>query len=95
MARYNEEDRHLQGVTFQISYPSGPFYPSGLVTAKFSGVLTAEGQIHVKLDGGSIPGHPSAAGVPIRGSFSAAPGEAPLRFTGTLSDNRIQATLQM
>lgn len=95
MRPYNEGDRHLQSVTFRISYPQGPFYPSAPVVAKFSGVLTVEGQLHVKLEGGSIPGNPTAAGVAIRGSFSASPGEEPTNFTGTLSNDRIQAIVRM
>lgn len=92
---YDEGDRHLQSVTFRISYPPGPFYPSAQVVAKFSGVLTAEGQLHVKLDEGSIPGNPTAAGVAVRGNFSASPGEEPTNFTGTLNNDRIQATVRM
>lgn len=95
MRRYNEGDRHLQNVTFRISYPPGPFYPSAPVVAKFSGVLTVEGQLHVKLVEGSVPGNPTAAGVAIRGSFSTHPGEAPTSFIGTLNDDRIQASVQM
>lgn len=92
--RNHEADRHLQSVTFCISYPPGPFYPSGLVVAKFSGVLTVDGQLHVKLDEGSIPGNPTAAGVAIRGSFCASPGQAQTNFAGTLNNGRIQATVR-
>ena len=64
---------HLQSVTFEISYPASPFYPSVPVFAEFSGVLTAEGQVHVRLDKGSIPGTPIGGGIPIRGSFHFGP----------------------
>ena len=85
---------HLQGVTFKISYPTSPFYPSLPVFAKFSGVLTAEGQLHVKLDSGSIPSTPVGGGIPIRGSFSVGPDETPLSYSGVLSDNRIKASVR-
>ena len=84
---------HIQGVTFEISYPSSPFYPSVPVFAQFSGVLTAEGQLHVKLDSGSIPGTPIGGGIPIRGSFSIGPDNARMSYSGVLSDNRIQASV--
>jgi len=86
---------HLQGVTFEISYPASPFYPAVPVIAQFSGVLTAEGQLHVKLDTGSIPNAPSVAGVPIRGSFSVGRDKTLMRFSGVLSDNRIQASARL
>ncbi len=92
MSQLNDGATHLQGVTFKISYPSSPFYPLVPVFAKFSGVLTAEGQLHVKLDSGSIPSTPVGGGIPIRGSFSVGPDETPLSYSGVLSDNRIQAT---
>jgi hypothetical protein len=92
MGRIDDGAVHLQGVTFQISYPPGPFYPSGQVSAKFSGVLTSEGQFHVKLDSGSIPGNPTVAGVPVRGTFSVGPEKMPMSFSGSLSDNRISGT---
>jgi hypothetical protein len=88
---------HLQGVTFKILYPSSPFYPTAPVFAKFSGVLTAEGQLHVKLDtsSGSIPGTPVGGGIAIRGSFSVGPGQTPMSYSGVFSDNRIQASARM
>jgi hypothetical protein len=89
--RIDDGATHLQGVTFEISYPASPMYPTSPVFAQFSGVLTAEGRLHVKLDSGSIPGTHAASGVPIRGSFSARPDETPMSFSGVLSDNRIQA----
>src|SRR4051794_17384215 len=94
MRRRNDGATHLQGVTFEISYPASPFYPAVPVFAQFSGVLTAEGQLHVKLDSGSIPNTPVESGVRIRGSFSVGPGETPMSFSGVLRDNRIQASVQ-
>ena len=87
---------HLQAVTFKISYPPSPFYPTVPVFAKFSGVLTAEGQLHVKHDtgSGSIPDTPVGGGIPIRGSFSVGPGQTPMSYSGVLSDNRIQASVR-
>ena len=58
MSQSSDGATHLQCVTFTISYPQSPFFPSVPVLAQFSGVLTAEGQIHVRLDGGSIPCNP-------------------------------------
>jgi len=94
MSHLSDGATHLQGVTFKISYPPSPFYPTVPVFAKFSGVLTAEGQLHVKLDtgSGSIPGTPVGGGIPIRGSFSVGPGQTPMSYSGVLSDNRIQAS---
>ncbi len=92
MSQLSDGATHLQGVTFKISYPSSPFYPLVPVFAKFSGVLTAEGQLHVKLDSGSIPSTPVGGGIPSRGSFSVGPDESPLSYSGVLEDNRIQAT---
>ncbi len=92
MSHFSDGATHLQGVTFKMSYPSSPFYPSLPVFAKFSGVLTAEGQLHVKLDSGSIPSTPVGGGIPIRGSFSVGPDETRMSYSGVLSDNRIQAS---
>ncbi len=86
---------HLQGVRFKLAYPASPFYPAESVFAQFSGVLTAEGQLHVKLDTGSIPSYPNVSGVPIRGSFSVGPDETPMSFSGVLSDNRIHASARL
>ncbi len=85
---------HLQGVTFAISYPTSPFFPTVPILAQFSGVLTAEGQIHVKLDTGSIPGNPTGSGIPIHGSFTFGPNQRPMRYSGVLSDNRIQGSVR-
>ncbi len=94
MTQLNDGATHLQGVTFKISYPSSPFYPLVPVFAKFSGVLTAEGQLHVKHDSGSIPSTPVGGGIPIRGSFSVGPDQTPLSYSGVLSDNRIKASVR-
>ena len=95
MRHLSDGAMHLQGATFKISYPPSPFYPSVPVFAQFSGVLTGEGQLHVKLDAGSIPGTPVGGGIPIRGSFSVGPDETPLSYSGVLSDNRIKASVRM
>ena len=95
MTPHSDGSTHLQGVTFKLAYPASPFYPTDSVFAQFSGVLTAEGQLHVKLDTGSIPGNPNVSGVPIRGSFSVGPDETPMSFSGVLSDNRIHASTHL
>jgi len=92
MSQLNDGATHLQDVTFEISYPSSPFYPSVPVFAQFSGVLTAEGQVHVRLDKGTIPSTPVGGGIPIRGSFFVGPDKTRMRYSGVLSDNRIQAS---
>ena len=94
MSHISDGATHLQGVTFEISYPSSPFYPSVPVSAQFSGVLTAEGQLHVKLDTGSIPSTPNGSGIPIRGSFCVGPNQRRMRYSGVLTDNRIQASVR-
>lgn len=94
MSQFSDAATHLQGVTFAISYPQSPFYPSVPVFAQFSGVLTAEGQVHVKLDTGSIPGNPTGSGIPVQGSFSVGPNKRTMRYSGILSDNRIQGSVR-
>ena len=95
MTRHSDGATHLQGVTFKLAYPASPFYPVDSVFAQFSGVLTAEGRLHVKLDTGSIPGDPNLSGIPIRGSFTISPDKTPMSFSGVLSDNRIQASARL
>jgi hypothetical protein len=95
MRSCSDEATHLQGVTFQLCYPASPFFPAVPVFAQFSGVLTAEGQLHVRLDTGSIPGTPTESGVPIRGFFSVGPDGTPMSFSGVLSNNRIQASARV
>jgi hypothetical protein len=89
----SEGATHLQGVMFRIVYPNSPFYPSTPVLARFSGVLTSAGQLHVKLDAGSIPGNPTSSGIPVRGSFALGPDGAPTSFSGTLVDNLIHGEI--
>jgi len=82
---------HLKSVTFEIHYPASPFYPRSPVFAEFSGVLNADDRVYAKLDSGSIPDTFSVPGIPITGSFTIEANEAPWRFSGFLSNNRIQA----
>src|SRR3954453_5693627 len=87
---------HLRGVTFEIYYHPSPFYPSGPVFAQFSGVLNLNGQLHAKLDTGSIPGPSVLPGVPIHGFFAIDDGdEMPMSFSGLLCNNLIHAEAQL
>ena len=95
MTPHSDGATYLQSVTFKLAYPASPFYPADPVFAQFSGVLTAEGQLHVKLDTGSIPGDPNVSGVPIRGSFCVGPDETPMSFSGVLSDDRIHGSARL
>ncbi len=94
MKELNGGATHLQNVKFTISYPSSPFYPAIPIAAQFSGVLTADGQIHVRLDSGTIPGNPNGIGIPISGSFSASPNQRPMSYSGVLNDGRIQGSVR-
>ena len=91
MSHYSSDALHLKGVTFEIHYPPSPFHPRTPIYAQFSGVLNPDGRLHAKLDSGSIPGSCSSPGIPIHGSFTVDPKEAPRRFSGFLSNDRINA----
>jgi hypothetical protein len=95
MRQRGRDSTHLNGVTFELRYPPSPFYPYAPVFAKFSGVLNPDGRLHAKLDSGSIPDSSATPGIPIRGTFTIAPGEGPLSFSGFLSNNRIDADAEV
>ena len=82
---------HLKNVTFEIHYPASPFYPRTPVFAQFSGVLNADDRVYAKLDSGSIPDTFSVPGIPIKGSFTIEPNQAPWHFAGYLCNHRIEA----
>jgi hypothetical protein len=90
MSNKSSESTHLKGVTFEIHYPLSPFYPRAPVFAQFSGVLNPDSRFFARLDSGSIPDSPNSAGIAIRGSFTLDPDKTPWRFSGFLSDNRIE-----
>src|SRR3954447_22491873 len=95
MRQKSSEAMHLKGVMFEIYYPPSPYHPSTPIFAQFSGVLNSDGRLHAKLDTGSIPGTSASPGVPIRGSFAIDPNEEPRSFSGFLSNDRIDAEVQM
>ncbi len=95
MRHHSDGATHIQAVTFKVVYPHSPFYPSAPVLARFSGVLTSGGQLHVKLDAGSIPGVPTSPGIPVHGTFSLGPDEMPMTFSGVLSNNMIHAEVPL
>jgi hypothetical protein len=95
MRNKNSEATHLKGVTFEIHYPPSPFHPRTPVFAQFSGVLNADGQLHAKLDSGTIPGTSASPGVPIRGFITIDPNAEPWSFSGFLSNDRISGAAEM
>jgi len=94
MRNKSSESTHLKNVTFEIHYPPSPFYPRTPVFAQFSGVMNPDGRVFAKLDTGTIPDTSASPGIAVRGFFTMDSNEAPWRFSGFLSNNRIQADAQ-
>jgi hypothetical protein len=95
MNRISREATHLKGVMFEIHYPPSPFHPRTPVSAPFSGVLNADGQLHAKLDSGTIPGTSATPGIRISGFFAIDADEDRWSFSGYLSNDRISGEAEL
>ena len=94
MTPHSDGASYLQSVTFKLAYPASPFYPADPVFAQFSGVLTAEGQLHVKLIRVLSLAIPTCPVSPSEG-LSAVLDETPMSFSGVLSDDRIHGSARL
>jgi len=90
MRNKSSESTHLQKATFELHYPTSPFYPRTPVFAQFSGVLNADDRLFVKLDSGSIPENSAEASISISGFFTIDSDQGRWPFSGTLKNNRIE-----